>query len=96
MTNQDSMLSLMNVYEETTDVQMRDYLIAAMKRLLTVMHEKSDPDSCLTAEEVHLLHAKGKLAAIKALRTRTECGLIAAKDLIEDWMKERGLEFVGR
>jgi ribosomal protein L7/L12 len=61
--------------------------------IIDVLDEDIVTPEKLTLDEVSIGSMSGRVAAIKAYKTRTGCGLKQAKDTVEGYFREHGLEF---
>lgn len=52
-----------------------------------------NPRLTLTKSEIFEGQTHGKIACIKAFRTRTNCGLVEAKNFVEEYFADNGLTF---
>lgn len=93
-----------HAYVETSDPIARKHLARAVRRLVMVETLRDLPHrygrrrysaSVLTPEEVELGVNQGKIACIKAHRTRTNYGLKDSKDACEAYFARNSLAFKG-
>jgi hypothetical protein len=68
------------------------------KQFISILQEVLDNDDFnrLTNTEVDTGEREGNIACIKMYKNRTGCGLVDAKNFVENYFKENNLEFFGR
>lgn len=90
MTNTEKLESLARLYVNSTDRVFQNLIRDAATHTFNLIFSEV---GTLTPEEVEAGQKEGKIAAIRAIRDRTQLGLKEAKEMVENYFIKHGLKF---
>jgi ribosomal protein L7/L12 len=87
----DTLDAILDLLAVETDLQAREHLKALASHYFIIVTEGEAYK--MTREELEVARDRGKIAAVKSVRSRLGLSLVDSKHLVEDEVPRRGYSF---